>query len=77
MPVSPEIRSVLGHDDEVIGGGWDREFAPGADVRLPGGVRLNGCHHLLVHAESTPEQRPENDGERHDEGGHDHGDIEG
>lgn len=42
MPVTPLIRRMIGHDDEVEGGRGDGPVAPGAQVFLGRLIRLHG-----------------------------------
>ena len=41
MPVTAQVRSVVGHDDEVESALGNHLFASRADVLLPGGIGLN------------------------------------
>ena len=41
VPVAPQIRGVVGHDDEVKRAGGNRGVTAWADIGLAGGVRLN------------------------------------
>lgn len=42
---------MFGHDDQVIGAGRDRQLTTGAQVRLAGGVGLDGDDHFVVHGQ--------------------------
>lgn len=80
VPMTTQLGGRVGHHHEMEGTGLDDRLAPGADIRLAGGIGLDGSHrHLEVTpachgspADEGPDQEDESDEDRH----HDHGDVE-
>ncbi len=52
VPVTAEVRGVVGHDHKMKRSGRDGALAPRTDVGLAGGVGLNGCDGDLVHRQA-------------------------
>ncbi len=48
VPMSTQIRRLLGDDDDVANSGVDDRFTTRADVRLARLIRLNRMHHLVL-----------------------------
>jgi len=48
VPVSSEVGSLVGYNDDVTGSGWDRRGAPGTHVVLACLVGLNGLNELVA-----------------------------
>lgn len=51
VPVTSQVRGVLGNDDQVVGPGRDRQLTTGAQIRLAGGVGLDRDDHLVIHGQ--------------------------